>query len=87
MIFAQVRSKSQITIPHKIMIALRIKEGDVLEISAEMNKITLKPKAVMDLVTLSPQGEKLLRESLQDVRKGKTKTFDSVEKLIGSLEK
>lgn len=87
MVFTQVRSKSQITIPHKIMMALRIKEGDVLEISAEANKITLKPKVVMDLVTLSPQGEKLLEESLQDIKKGKTKTFDSAEKLINSLKR
>ena len=87
MIFTQVRSKSQITIPHKIIAALHIKEGDVLEVFAEADKITLKPKALLDLVTLSPRGEKLLEESLLDVKKGQTKTFDNMEKLIASLEK
>ena len=86
MVFTQVRSKSQITIPHKIMTALGIKEGDILEVSAEAHRITLVPKAVLDQVTLSPRGEEMLDEALQDIKKGKTKTFESVEKLICSLK-
>ena len=86
MVFTQVRSKSQITIPHKIMTAMGIKEGDVLEVFAEAHRITLVPKAVLDQVTLSPRGEEMLDEALQDVRNGKTKTFDNAEKLICSLK-
>ena len=54
---------------------------------AYANKITLVPKAALDQVALSPHGEKLLDEALQDVKKGKTKAFDSTEELIASLKK
>lgn len=87
MIFAQVRPKSQITLPHKIMVAMGLKEGDILEVSAKENKITLTPKAVIDEVILSPREEKELDEALQQVKEGKVKIFDSMDELIRDLHK
>ena len=80
----QVREKAQITIPSKIRKILGIKKGDYLEVEAEGNKIVLIPKILIDkakAVTLSKEGEKMLKEALDDVKKGKVKKFKNVEEL------
>ncbi len=86
----QVREKAQITIPSKIRKALGIKEGDYLEVEAEANKIVLIPKILIDkaeVVTLSKKGEEMLKEALEDVKKGRVKKFKNAEELIDDLHK
>jgi len=86
----QVREKAQITIPSKIRKALGIKEGDYLEIEIQEGRIVLIPKILVDKapsVTLSEKGEKMLKETLEDVKKGKVKKFNKVEDLIEDLHK
>lgn len=86
----QVREKAQITIPNKIRKILRIKEGDYLEAEVKNNKIVLIPKILVDkaeAVTLSKKGEEMLKEALEDVKKGRVKKFKNVEKLIDDLHK
>ena len=80
----QVREKAQITIPSKIRKTLGIKQGDYLEAEVEDNKIVLIPKILLDkaeAVTLSKKGEEMLKEVLEDVKKGKVKKFNNVEQL------
>ncbi|HDN85292.1 MAG TPA: AbrB/MazE/SpoVT family DNA-binding domain-containing protein [Candidatus Aerophobetes bacterium] len=86
----QVREKAQITIPSKIRKALGIKEGDYLEVEVEGNKIVLIPKILIDKappVTLSEKGEEMLKEALEDVKRGRVKKFKNVEELIDDLHK
>jgi len=86
----QVREKAQITLPSKVRKALGIKEGDYLEVEVEDNKIVLIPKILLDkaeAVTLSKKGEEMLKEALEDVKKGKVKKFKNVEELINNLHK
>jgi len=86
----QVREKAQITIPSKIRKALGIKEGDYLEAEVEGNKIVLIPKILIDKappVTLSEKGEEMLKEALEDVKRGRVKKFKNVEELIDDLHK
>ena len=81
----QVREKAQITLPSKIRKALGVTEGDYLEVEVENNKIVLIPKVLIDkakAVTLSKKGEEVLKEVLEDVKKGKVKEFKNVEELI-----
>jgi len=90
MSLVQVREKAQITIPSKIRKALGIKEGDYLEAEVDDNKIVLIPKILVDkaeAVTLSKKGEEMLKEALEDVKKGKVKEFKNVEELIDDLHK
>ena len=52
------------------------------------NKVVLTPKTLITKlppVTLSEDGERMLREALQDVEAGRTKEHDSVESLIEEL--
>lgn len=86
----QVREKAQITLPSKIRKALGIKKGDYLEAEVEGNKILLIPKILMDkagVITLSKKGEGMLKEALEDVKKGRVKKFKNVEGLIDNLHK
>jgi len=86
----QVREKAQITLPSKIRKALGIKEGAHLEAEVEDNKIVLIPKILVDkakAVTLSKKGEEMLKEALEDVKKGKVKEFKNVQELIDDLHK
>ena len=83
----QVREKAQITLPSKIRKALGIKEGDYLEAEVEDNKIVLIPKILVDkaeAVTLSKKSEEMLKEALEDVKKGKVKKFKNVQELMRS---
>jgi len=90
MSLVQVREKAQITIPSKIRKILGIKKGDYLEAGIEDNKIVFIPKVLIDKaepVTLSKKGEEMLKEALEDVKKGRVKKFENVEELIDDLHK
>ncbi len=90
MSLVQVREKAQITIPSKIRKALAIKKGDYLEAEVEDNKIVFVPKVLIDkteAVTLSRKGEEMLKEALEDVKKGRIKKFENVKELIDDLHK
>jgi len=84
----KVKSKAQITLPVKVRQALGIEEGDYLEARVEGNKVVLIPQTVVTKfpsVTLSEQGEEMLKEALEEVKAGKVKEHESAESLISEL--
>ena len=85
----QVREKAQITIPSKIRKELGIKKGDYLEIVKEDDRIVIIPKILIEKtsVNLSAKGEEMLKEAIDDVKKGKVKIHDNVTHLINDLHK
>ena len=48
MSFVKVLRGGQITMPKELRKVLEIKEGDILEVQMEKNKVVLKPKILMD---------------------------------------
>jgi len=46
--FVKVLRGGQITMPKELREVLEIKEGDILEVQMEKNKVVLKPKILMD---------------------------------------
>jgi AbrB family looped-hinge helix DNA binding protein len=46
--FVKVLRGGQITMPKELREVLEIKEGDILEVQMEKNKVILKPKALVD---------------------------------------
>ena len=48
MSFVKVLRGGQITMPKELREVLEIKEGDILEVQMEKNKVVLKPKILMD---------------------------------------
>lgn len=85
----QVREKAQITIPSRIRKELGIKKGDYLDIVKEDDKIVIIPKILIDKVSvnLSVKGEEMLKEAIDDVKKGKVKTHNNVTHLINDLHR
>ena len=85
----QVREKAQITIPSKIRKELGIKKGDYLEIAKEDDRIVIIPKILIEKtsVNLSAKGEEMLKEAMDDVKKGKVKINDNLTHLINDLHK
>ena len=85
----QVREKAQVTIPSKIRKELGIKKGDYLEVVKEDDRIVIIPKILIDKVSinLSAQGEEMLKEAIDDVRKGKVKIHNNSTDLINDLHK
>jgi len=85
----QVREKAQITIPNKIRKELGIKKGDYLEVAREDDRIVIIPKILIEKVSvnLSVKGEEMLKEAIDDVKKGKVKIHNNVTHLINDLHK
>jgi AbrB family looped-hinge helix DNA binding protein len=46
--FVKVLRGGQITMPKELREVLEIKEGDILEVQLEKNKVVLKPKVLVD---------------------------------------
>jgi AbrB family looped-hinge helix DNA binding protein len=46
--FVKVLRGGQITMPKELRGVLEIKEGDILEVQMEKNKVVLKPKILVD---------------------------------------
>jgi len=85
----QVREKAQITIPSKIRKELGIKKGDYLEVAKEDDRIVIIPKILIEKVSvnLSAKGKEMLKEAIDDVKKGKVKIHNNVTNLINDLHK
>ena len=86
----RLEKKLRLNFPAKSAKPWAFKEGDYLEAEVEDNKIVLIPKILIDkaeVVTLSKKGEEMLKEALEDVKKGKVKEFKNVEELIDDLHK
>ena len=85
----QVREKAQITIPSKIRKELGIKNGDYLEVAKEDDRIVIIPKILIEKISvnLSEKGEEMLKDAIDDVKKGKVKIHNNVIHLINDLHK
>jgi len=85
MMIAELRPKSQITIPKPLIDKLGLSAGDKLELFEEKGMICIIPVAVY------PKGyvDKILEDVAvikRDVAAGRQPTFDNVDDLIASLE-
>ena len=82
---AELRQKSQITIPKAIIVKLGLSEGDKLEIFEKNGTICIMPVVVYPKSYLSE-----LREEINDVKAkieaGEQPVFDSVDALFNKLE-
>lgn len=82
---AELRQKSQITIPKEIIRQLGLSEGDQLDISLKDGSICIMPVAVYPKKYLDE-----LREEIENVKEkitsGEQPVFDSVDALFDRLE-
>lgn len=82
---AELRQKSQVTIPKEIIVKLGLSEGDKLEISERDGFICITPVVVYPKKYLNE-----LRDEIDDIKakiaSGEQPIFDSVEALFDKLE-
>ncbi len=82
---AELRAKSQVTIPKELVTKLGIKEGDKLEITEKDGVIQLIPVVVYPKKLVEE-----LREEIMDVKtkiaSGTQPVFDSIDSLMDELE-
>lgn len=82
---AELRTKSQITLPKEIVTALGLSEGDKLEVYERDGMICMMPVAVYPKKYVDDlQAE--IGELKEKVRSGKQPTFDSIDALMQKLE-
>ena len=82
---AELRQKSQITIPKEIVEKLGLVEGDKLHISERNGEICIMPVVVYPQKYLDePRGE--IAETKEKIASGKQPVFDNIEALFEKLE-
>ena len=82
---AELRTKSQITLPKSIVSSLGLEEGDKLEIYEQDGMICMVPVTVYPKSYICDLKEELavLKE---DIRSGKQPVFSSIDALLEQLE-
>jgi AbrB family looped-hinge helix DNA binding protein len=87
---SKVTRHGQITLPASIRKQLGIEEGDLVEIRIEDEKAVLLPKKLVDKSQAyfwTSKWQKGEQEADEDIKAGRTKTFNSVEELLEDLDK
>ena len=86
--YTKVTRHGQITLPSAVRKQLGIEEGDIVEISVEEERAVLVPKKLVDKSQAyfwTRGWQEAEKEADEDLKAGRTKTFDSVEKLLEEL--
>lgn len=82
---AELRQKSQITIPKELIVKLGLSEGDMLDVFEKDGVICMMPVAVYPKKYLSE-----LQDQINDVKakiaSGEQPVFDNVDALFAKLE-
>lgn len=79
----KLQQRGLITLPKKLRDLLSIEEGQVLRIELSGNKIILEPQ----LSTLDTELAKDIKESLDDIKKGRFIEFGSIDEFHKKLDR
>ena len=80
----EMRSKSQITIPHEIITQLNLSEGDRFEVHVKDGSIFLVPVAVYPKSYVSAL-EKAVAETAEAYKHGKITAYENPDDLLAAL--
>ncbi len=86
----KVREKGQVTLPVFMRKSLDLKKGSIVSAKVVDNTIVLVPQRAIDKDQnwfWTERWQKLEAEAENDIRKGRIKTFISVEGLFDEIEK
>lgn len=82
---AELRTKSQITLPKDIVVSLGLSEGDKLEVYEKDGVIHMVPVAVYPKKYVD-QLQSEIRQLKDNIHAGKQPVFDSIDALMEKLE-
>ncbi len=90
MTITTINNKGQITLPKSVRKSLGIREGDVMAVSVEDERIVLIPKVLVDRKQAwfwMNEWQAAEREATEDIKRGRVHPFETAEKAIASLDK
>lgn len=82
---AELRQKSQVTIPKEIIAKLGLSEGDILDIFEKDGSICIMPVSVYPKKYLDELRNEI-NEAKERIASGEQSVFDNVDALIAKLE-
>ncbi|HEX4595703.1 MAG TPA: AbrB/MazE/SpoVT family DNA-binding domain-containing protein [Bryobacteraceae bacterium] len=81
---SRIGQRRQVVIPKKIFDAMKLKEGDFMEVTANRGRVSMKPKRLVDWdETFTPAEAKMIRHSLKQAREGKTRPWSRIKHELG----
>ncbi|MBI3698198.1 MAG: AbrB/MazE/SpoVT family DNA-binding domain-containing protein [Acidobacteria bacterium] len=81
---SRIGQRRQVVIPKRVFEALRLREGDFVEVTADGGRLLMKPKKLVDADDgLTPQEAKKVRHGLRQVREGKTRPWGKIKHELG----
>ena len=88
--YSKVTRHGQVTLPASVRKELGVEEGDLVEIEVVDDRAVLTPKKLVDKSQAyfwTKKWQEGEREADDDIKAGRVKSFDSVDKLIEDLDK
>ncbi len=80
MAIGRLGRRRQVVIPKAICETLGLREGDFVEVTRRQNRISIKPKKLVDPEdTLTPEEKKLVRKGEEQLRRGEYVTLEELE--------
>ena len=83
---AELRTRSQITIPKQIVVSLGLSEGDQLDIFEKDGMVCMVPVVTYPKKYVE-ELKKEVKELKKNIKSGKQKVFNNIDDMISSLEK
>jgi AbrB family looped-hinge helix DNA binding protein len=81
---SRIGQRRQVVIPKSIFDALRLREGDFVEVTARGGLVSMKPKKLVDADdTLTAAEAKKVRRGLKQAREGKTQPWAKLKHELG----
>ena len=84
-----VQKRNLIGIPREVREALRISEGDVLEMKVEANRVILEPYRLVPADQAwfwNESVQSAVKEAKEDVKKGRVRVVSSSEEVFAGLK-
>ena len=85
---SKIVRNGQITIPSRIRKNLHLQDGDLMRFDVKHHQLVITPVSIVDKdqrYYFSQKWQKAIRKSEQEIKKGKFKTYRSVEELKTDL--
>lgn len=85
-----VRKRGQLTLPAKLRKAYHIDEGDIVEVEMTEEGILIRPKKLVDSSQAwfwSSKWQHGEKEAEEDIKKGRTKMYESIDEMLKDLKR
>jgi AbrB family looped-hinge helix DNA binding protein len=81
---SRIGQRRQVVIPKRIFDAMKLKEGDFMEVTAARGRVSMKPKRfVVRHEMLSTAEVKMVRHGLKQAKEGKTRPWSRIKNELG----